>query len=267
MQPATWATLARWVTFCRTSWGPSGSATKTFGNTRIDPHNWRIGVFAQDDIKINPDLTVNFGIRYDYLSNPENSLKFPALDPNNPTGIVTLVSGVVTPNLIKANNDTNNISPRVGFAFSPPSGGFFADGKSVVRGGFGIFYDSGFSNFVVNAAQASPNAFAGQLIQTTGFGLANATSLVPTISPRLSLQSTIDATVNNLVNPITYQYNLGVERQLPAKYFRGDPLCWSAFEQAVFNPAIQLLLRNYGPTIEPDLRCDRCYRQLWGLEL
>jgi hypothetical protein len=157
--------------------------------------------------------------RYDYLSNPENSLKFQALDPNNPTGIVTLVSGVVTPNVIKANNDTNNLSPRVGFAFSPHSGGFFADGKSVVRGGFGIFYDSGFSNFVVNAAQASPNAVAGQLIQMTGFGLASATSLVPTISPHLSLQSTIDATVNNLVNPITYQYNLGVERQLPANMF------------------------------------------------
>ena len=53
----------------------------------------------------------------------------------------------------------------------------------------------------------------------TGFGLASATSLVPTISPHLSLQSTIDATVNNLVNPITYQYNLGVERQLPANMF------------------------------------------------
>ena len=205
--------------FLQNQLGPAGTATKTFGDTRIDPHNWRIGLFAQDDIKIRPDLTVNFGIRYDYLSNPENSLRFPALDPNNPTGIVTLVSGVVTPNVIKANNDTNNVSPRVGFAFSPHSGGFFADGKSVVRGGFGIFYDSGFSNFVVNAAQASPNAVAGQLIQTTGFGLANATSLVPTISPQLSLQSTIDATVNNLVNPVTYQYNLGVERQLPANIF------------------------------------------------
>jgi hypothetical protein len=87
---------------------------------------------------------------------------------------VTLVSGVVTPNVIKANNDTNNISPRVGFAFSPHRGGFFADEKSVVRGGFGIFYDSGFSNVAVNAAQLSPNAVAGQRIQATGFGLATA---------------------------------------------------------------------------------------------
>ena len=53
--------------FLQNRLGSSGSATKTFGNTRIDPHNWRIGVFAKDDIRINPDLTVNFGIRYDPL--------------------------------------------------------------------------------------------------------------------------------------------------------------------------------------------------------
>jgi outer membrane receptor protein involved in Fe transport len=205
--------------FLQNQLGPSGSATKTFGSTRIDPHNWRVGIFGQDDIKINPDLTVNIGIRYDYLSNPANSLKYPGLDPNNPTGIVTLVSGVATPNVIKVHNDTNNISPRVGFAFVPHSGGFFADGKSVIRGGFGIFYDSDFSNFVVNAAQASPNAVAGELIQTTGVGLANATSLVPTITPQLSLLSSVQSVDNNMVNPVTYQYNLGVERQLPANMF------------------------------------------------
>jgi outer membrane receptor protein involved in Fe transport len=205
--------------FLQNQLGPSGTATKTFGNTRIDPHNWRIGLFGQDDIKINSDLTVNLGIRYDYLSNPANSLKFPGLDPNNPTSIVTLNAGVPTANVIKVNNDLNNISPRVGFAFAPHRGGFFADGKSVIRGGFGIFYDSGFSNFVVNAAQSSPNAVAGTLIQTTGAGLTNAISLVPTITPQLSLLSSIQGVNSNMVAPVTYQYNLGVERQLPANMF------------------------------------------------
>jgi outer membrane receptor protein involved in Fe transport len=206
--------------FLQNQLGPSGSATKTFGSTRIDPHNWRIGFFGQDDIKINPDLTVNAGVRYDYLSNPENSLKYPGLDPNNPTSIVTLnSSGVPTANVIKVDNDLHDVSPRVGFAYAPHKGRFLADGKSVIRGGFGIFYDSAFSNFVDNAAQLSPNAVAGQLIQTTGAGLMNATSLVPTITPQLSLLSSIQTVVNNMVNPITYQYNLGVERQLPANMF------------------------------------------------
>ncbi|WP_263382722.1 TonB-dependent receptor [Granulicella arctica] len=205
--------------FLQNQLGPSGTATKTFGNTRVDPHGWRSGVFAQDDIKLTSDLTVNLGVRFDYLTNPENSLQFPGLDPANPLGIITLVSGAPTAQVFKIKNDTNNISPRFGFAYSPHNGSFIGDGKSVIRGGFGIFYDSDFSNFVINAAQSSPNAVAGTLVQTTGAGLANATSLVPTIAPQLKLNSSVTSVVNNMVNPVTYQYNLGIERQLPGNLF------------------------------------------------
>ena len=170
--------------FLQNQLGPSGTATKTFGSTRIDPHNWRSGFFGQDDIKTSADLTINIGLRYDYLTNPENSLKYPGVDITNPFGIITLQNGVATANVFKVKNPKGNISPRVGFAYSPHFGGYFGDGKSVIRGGLGIFYDSDFSNIVTNAAQTSPNAVAGPLIQTTGAGLTNATSLVPTIHAR-----------------------------------------------------------------------------------
>jgi outer membrane receptor protein involved in Fe transport len=205
--------------FLQNQLGPSGNATITFGPTRIDPHDWRSGFFGQDDIKINPSLTINAGLRYDYLTNPENSLQFPGVDPRNPLGIITLQNGVATANTIKVNNPKGNISPRLGFAYSPHFGGYFGDGKSVIRGGVGIFYDSAFSNFVTNAAESSPNAIAGELIQTTGVGLTNATSLVPTIPKTLSLQSTVTSVAKNMVNPITYQYNMGVERQFPWNIF------------------------------------------------
>jgi Carboxypeptidase regulatory-like domain/TonB-dependent Receptor Plug Domain len=205
--------------FLQNQLGPSGTATKTFGNTRIDPHNWRSGFFGQDDIKINASLTINLGLRYDYLTNAENSLPFPGVDIHNPLGVITANNGVATANAIKVNNPKGNISPRLGFAYSPHFGGYFGDGKSVIRGGVGIFYDSSFSNIVANSAQASPNAVAGQLIQTTGAGLPNATSLVPTITPVLSLQSLVESVASNSTNPITYQYNLGVERQFPWNVF------------------------------------------------
>ncbi len=187
--------------------GPSGTATRTFGNTRVDPHGYRSGAFAQDDIKLNPALTVNLGIRYDYLTNPENSLRFPAIDPSSPYQPIDTV--------IKVHNDTNNIAPRIGFAFSPQSTGFFGSGKTVLRGGFGVSYDSPFSNFVTNAAASAPNAVAGTLTQTTGNGLANADTLLATVTPVLNPFSSVTSLVNNSVNPVTYQYNLGVERQLP----------------------------------------------------
>jgi outer membrane receptor protein involved in Fe transport len=205
--------------FLQNQLGPSGTATKTFGSTRIDPHNWRSGFFGQDDIKINSSLTINAGLRWDYLTNAENSLKYPGVDTHNPFGIITLQNGVATANAIKVNNPKGNFSPRLGFAYSPHFGGYFGDGKSVIRGGVGIFYDSSFSNIVTNSAQSSPNAVATTLTQTTGAGLANATSLIPTITPVLSLASSVTSVAANSVNPITYQYNLGVERQFPWNIF------------------------------------------------
>jgi hypothetical protein len=205
--------------FLQNQLGPSGTATKTFGSTRIDPHNWRSGFFGQDDIKINASLTINAGLRWDYLTNAENSLKYPGVDTRNPFGIITLQNGVATANVLKVNNPKGNFSPRLGFAYSPHFGGYFGDGKSVIRGGVGIFYDSSFSNIVTNSAQSSPNAVASTLTLTTGAGLANATSLVPTITPVLSLASSVTSVAANSINPITYQYNLGVERQFPWNIF------------------------------------------------
>lgn len=192
--------------FLQNQLGPSGAATKTFGNTRIDPHGWRSGIFFQDDIKLSTDLTVNVGIRYDYLTNPANSLPFPGVDPANiyqPIGTV-----------VKVKNDVNNFGPRVGFAYSPHTGGFFGDGKNVIRGGFGVFYDSTFSNIVTNSAAAAPNAVSGNLTSTVGNGLPNATGLIGSITPNLTPQSAVTSEVNNAVNPVTYQYNLGLERQV-----------------------------------------------------
>ncbi|MBS1800053.1 MAG: TonB-dependent receptor [Acidobacteria bacterium] len=195
--------------FLQNQLGASGTATKTFGATRVDPHGWRSGVFAQDDIKLNADLTINLGVRYDYLTNPLNSLQYPGIDPSNPYAAINTV--------YKVKNDTNNIAPRVGFAYSPHFGGYFGDGKTSIRGGFGVFYDSTFSNILVNSAQSSPNAVGGTLTSTAPGGLPNATSLIPTITPTLNPKSSVTSVVDNIVNPLTYQFNLGVERELPAQ--------------------------------------------------
>jgi hypothetical protein len=188
--------------------GASGSAGKTFGPTRIDPHTWKSAFFVQDDIKLTSDLTINAGFRYDYLTAPENSLQYPAIDLNNPFAPINTV--------VKAKNDTNNVAPRFGFAWNPHLG-FFSDGKTVFHGGIGAFYDTDFTNIATNGAQASPNAPTGLLTSTTGRGLANATALLGTISPDLSPMSSVQSIASNLVNPLTWQWNFGLERELPAQ--------------------------------------------------
>ncbi len=195
--------------FLSNNLGKSGSATKTFGSTRADPHSWRTGIFAQDDIKVTPSLTANLGVRYDYFTNPENSLPYPGMDPANPFAAISTVYPI--------KNDTNNVAPRLGFAYVPHDG-FFADGKTVIRGGFGVFFDTDFSNIVVNSAQSAPNAVAATLTSTAVNGLGNSNGLLGTITPVLNPQSSVQSVVNTLVNPYTYQYNLTVERQLIGNY-------------------------------------------------
>ncbi|WP_051978287.1 TonB-dependent receptor [Edaphobacter aggregans] len=192
--------------FLKNQLGTSGTATKTFGPTRADPHIWKIAAFAQDDVKLSPDFTLNLGLRYDYLTNPLNSLTYPAIDINNPYGPINAY--------IKVNEDTNNIAPRIGFAWVPRMG-FLADGKTVVHGGIGIFYDPFFTNILVNSAQASPVAPSGNLTSTAPGGLPNSSNLIGSITPNLTPASAVTSAVNTLVNPLTYQYNFGVERALP----------------------------------------------------
>jgi len=186
--------------------GGSGSATKSFGPTRIDPHVYKMAGFIQDDIKISPELTVNAGLRYDYVSPPENTLPFPSIDQSNPYLPIDTV--------IKVQPDRNNFGPRAGFAYAPHRGKFLHD--TVFHGGFGMFYDTDFSNIAVNSAQSAPNSPTGSIVSTKLQPVDDpATGLIATIQPKLTPFNSVLGVSNHLGNPVTMQYNFGFERQLP----------------------------------------------------
>ncbi|HKO17609.1 MAG TPA: TonB-dependent receptor plug domain-containing protein, partial [Acidobacteriaceae bacterium] len=222
--------------------GPSGQATKTFGPTRIDPHSWKSAAFIQDDVKVTPDLTVNLGLRYDYLTWPENSMKYPAIDLNSPFAPIDTV--------IKVKGDFNNFGPRFGFAWNPRLG-VFADGRTAFHGGVGVFYDTDFTNIATNDAEASPNAPTGTLQSTTGRGLPNATSLIGTIGPTLDPTSTVLSIASNLRNPLTYQWNIGVERQLPAQLKLAVNYVGNHSEKLFANQQLNYFDFNTGKRINP----------------
>jgi outer membrane receptor protein involved in Fe transport len=90
-------------------------------------------VFAQDDFKFTPRLTLNLGVRYEYWTNPVG-------DETQALNAISSVPGVITFGVPKT--DKNNIAPRVGFAYDPTG-----HGKTSIRGGFGIAYDVKFQNF------------------------------------------------------------------------------------------------------------------------
>jgi outer membrane receptor protein involved in Fe transport len=223
--------------------GGSGHADITYGSTRVDPHSWRSGAFAQDDIKINSDLTVNLGVRYDYFTSPENALPYPAIDPNNPYAPVNSVYKVAP--------DQNNWAPRVGFAYTPHHGPF-ANGNTVVRGGFGIFYDSDFTNIMVNEAQSSPNAVSGTLTSTDPNGLGNATSLLGQIPNTLNPQSSVLSVTKDLRSPYTIEYNFGVEHQFPFGIAASATYVASRGVKLFANQQYNFFDPNTGDRLNPD---------------
>jgi outer membrane receptor protein involved in Fe transport len=104
--------------------------------------NW--GAFFQDDWRIRSNLTVNLGIRYDIQSSPTNTQNMLAdfIPGQQSTIAPTLPKGIVIPGdagvpRSGASTRYTHVSPRLGFAWTP-----FADGKTVVHGGMGLFYGS-----------------------------------------------------------------------------------------------------------------------------
>ena len=103
---------------------------------------WQSFFFVQDDFRVTPNLTVNLGLRYEIADAPFGF--FGAEEQQ--------VRDALVPGPVK--RDTDNWAPRVGFAYSPQSTNpWIGEGKTVIRGGYGIAYDVLFFNLLtVNAS-------------------------------------------------------------------------------------------------------------------
>jgi len=131
------------------------------GNSKQPFDNIPMGFFAQDSWKLNRKLTMNYGVRYDVEISP---LFTPATSINAAAEqALGVVEGIP--------RDYNNVAPRFGVAFDPAG-----NGKTVIRAGFGLFYD----HPLLATAFDSVTADGGRSVQLlSAGGVASACGLVP----------------------------------------------------------------------------------------
>jgi hypothetical protein len=116
---------------------PAGT-TILRGATRRDTFTNNFGFFAQDDWKVAPRLTLNLGLRYEYLGLfREEGDRLSNFIPT--TGLVRVGSPGL-PDLYTP--DRNNLAPRIGFAYDVTG-----KARTVVRGAYGFYYDTPSQDF------------------------------------------------------------------------------------------------------------------------
>ncbi|WP_420239588.1 carboxypeptidase regulatory-like domain-containing protein [Telmatobacter bradus] len=192
------------------------------------------GLFAQDSWRFNRRLTLNMGLRWDYLSHPyEKHNQQSSFDIATGHVLEANVNGVSRSIL---NQDHHAFGPRFGFAYD-----LNGDGKTVVRGGYGLFYfldyggidnqlgeqaPFGGSNSYL-ASQGYCTTFTGQLSSHTGsYNCAGYTSpsavttALPSrgyanFNPNSPPQGTTMVAVNrDNNNSMVQEWNLQIERQI-----------------------------------------------------
>jgi len=247
-----------------------GTLSLAEGNSAIPFREPDISFYFQDNFKVNPNLTLNLGLRYEYFGQSVNEIHNASVaqqeGPNAYWDTSLPLSATTFPSI---NSDHRNIEPRVGFAYTPPN-----LPKMVVHGGFDILADPIFYNIFLNIAQAAPvvnsgivncngNAANGAVVLCEPSGgwnfatvqpFAKTNSLLPTGGdPRLN---PIDTVPSNLRNPMAEIYTFGIQYQVaPAAVaevrYVGNHT-FDNFQQFNANPDVldvQSSFSNYGSGI------------------
>jgi outer membrane receptor protein involved in Fe transport len=177
--------------------------------------------YIQDDWRVNRRLTVNLGLRYELPQpwyQPNNYWGSFAwgvqskVYPNAPRGLVFPGDPAFPRGLVQT--DYNNFGPRIGFALDAAG-----DGKTVVRGGFGVFYDAITANIIQNGTQPFRYSFtinAPYSLSDPLRGLAPIPATVNLSNPVFTTNPPPQLTFPDptMRTPYTMQFNLTVQRQV-----------------------------------------------------
>jgi outer membrane receptor protein involved in Fe transport len=197
-----------------------------FGNTVRHTHENSLGFYVQDGYRATAHLTFNFGLRYDYYGvvGEKNNLlsNITSISPAPGTGTFTLTQ-VGQPGLPSLYNpDKKDFAPRVSVAWDVTG-----KGKTVIRAGWGMFYDAFSQDMVLGHLPYAPyfdpgpayNNFGPQAILSTGVVGGPIAPGVPVFQPTTSCNYECDVFGfdRNIKTPYMENYNLNIQQQISSK--------------------------------------------------
>jgi len=167
-------------------------------------------LYVNDDFNVKPNLTLNLGLRYEYMT-------VPVLTRYQKFSSAADVPGVIS--FREPTPQKSNFAPKVGFAWSP--------GKTanwVVRGGFSMNYDLTYNNLNINAKPAffQQTEDVNLTVQTQNFlakgGLPPSNAVVLTTDPTAARAAVSAFMPNEQIRPYSINYTLGVQRSFGGDY-------------------------------------------------
>ncbi len=224
---------------------------KSYGELAVQDrglwNNVSWATYIQDNWRVNHKLTLNLGVRWDgiphtYEANNRMGNFYPNLykaadaavllpdgtiSPNSPglgsspnpilAGVPLYLNGIGIPEQDGVpkglvNNNWATVGPRIGFAYD-----MLGDGKTVIRGGFGLMYERIQGNDMYNAG---PNIPFSLNVSNTSVTMENPSILLATgiaAAAPINPASIAGMAIDQYKQPASYQYSAGMQRQLNAR--------------------------------------------------
>ena len=188
-------------------------AQASTGNTQRTTYNNGLAFFAQDEFRALRNLTITYGLRWEYFGpiSEANSLlsNFPG-----PFSASQQLEMVGKGGLSGAyNRDLNNFGPRLGVAWNPFQ-------NTVVRAGYGIYYDYIPQDLLIanftNTAGLATNPIGPEPVLGLNFNASNFTGSTPgpVFGPIITGPNSIFVTPRNLETPYVGEWNLNIQQQI-----------------------------------------------------